>query len=330
MSLYKTILGQAWKTTWNYKYLWFFGIFAALLGSGGEYEILFRSFSSDASQAVFPGWQSIAETGIFNIQNMGQAIKEDPLAFMTVIIIFLITLALFGFLIWLAVISQAALVNNAAGYINGKKNDFKSGIAKAGEKFWPVFSLNIIIKLVIYLAFVLVSLPVVLTAASQGPVAANLTYIIAFIIFIPVALALSFVVKYAIAYVIIKNSGFIESIKSGWQLFTKNWLVSIEMAFVLFLINFFVGLLLILMVLTLTIPFLFLSVAAFKLANIAGFWLIATLALIIFLVIVILGGALLSTFQISSWTGLFIQLVNKGGISKIARIAEGIRERIAK
>ena len=43
MSFYRNILKQAWKITWRNKYLWWLGIFAALLGNGGEFEILFNN-----------------------------------------------------------------------------------------------------------------------------------------------------------------------------------------------------------------------------------------------------------------------------------------------
>jgi hypothetical protein len=168
-----------------------------------------------------------------------------------------------------------------------------------------------------------VSLPIILTAARPESAAANLFYVIAFIIFIPVALALSFIAKYAIAYIVIKGHGFMEAVKAGWQLFIKNWLVSVEMAFILFFINFFVGLLLVLTILTLTIPLLFLALAAYKLTSLAGLWIVAVLALTMLLAIIILGGAMLATFQISSWTGLFIELTGKGGISKIIRLLSG-------
>ncbi len=330
MSLYKKILSQAWKTTWNYKYLWFFGLFAALLGGGGEYRILLKSFSGDTGGSLFPGLQRFIETGVFSIKNIGQAAKEDPLTFITAIVVFLVILALSLFLIWLAIVAQAALVNNAAGYLANKKNDFKSGVIKGKEKFWSVLSLNIIIKAIIYVVFVLVSLPIILTVAKQGALFANTVYIVLFIIFIFIALVLSFVVKYAIAYVVIKGDNLINSIKSGWQLFINNWMISVEMAVILFLINFFVGLFIVLIVLTLSIPFFFLAALFYKIAFTAGFWLIMSLALIVFLAIIVFGGAILSTFQISSWTGLFIQLINKGGTSKIIRVIEGIKERITK
>jgi hypothetical protein len=40
MSLYRSILKRAWEISWKFKYLWFFGLFAALLGNGGEFEII--------------------------------------------------------------------------------------------------------------------------------------------------------------------------------------------------------------------------------------------------------------------------------------------------
>ncbi len=36
MTLYRDILGQSLKSAWHNKYLWFFGLFAALLGNAGE------------------------------------------------------------------------------------------------------------------------------------------------------------------------------------------------------------------------------------------------------------------------------------------------------
>ncbi|NIA18391.1 MAG: hypothetical protein GWO79_00750 [Actinobacteria bacterium] len=328
MYLYRTILSRAWKTTWNHKYLWFFGLFAALLGGGGEYNVLLRGLAGGAEQQIFPGFSRIAETGVFSGQtlaNIGQIMRDDPLSLLALLMVFLVVLALIGFLIWLSIVSQAALVNNAARYLTNKTNknlNFRTGIAAGKEKFWPVFGLNLVVKFLIYLIFISVGFMVVSIAA--WPV-----YVVVFVIFIIIALALSFVIKYAVAYAVIEGRGFVESIREGWKLFIDNWLISLEMGFILFFINLLAGLALVLIVLTLTIPLTFLAVAVFKIAAIAGFWFVAVLASILLLGIIMLGGALLSTFQISSWTGLFVRLSNKGGTSKIVRIVEDIKEKIA-
>jgi len=330
MSLYRNILSQACKITWRYKYLWFFGLFAALLGNGGEYEILIRSLNGDYSQSFFPSLRRIAETGVFSsntLSNIGQLILEDTLSMLLLIIIGLVILVLFGFLVWLVIVSQAALVNNSANIITGGKSrasDIQNGVISGMKNFWPVFGLNILIKIIIFLALVLLGLPIILTTGRADAITVNFVYLIAFLIFIPLSIALSFMIKYAIAYVVIRGSGFIESIKQGWQLFARNWIISIEMAFVLFFINLLVGLAIVLTILILAVPFLFLALVFYYLASVAGFWIVAILALIIFLAIIVLAGAALATFQTASWTGLFIELVGKGGASKIMRVMSKI------
>ncbi len=48
------------------------------------------------------------------------------------------------------------------------------------------------------------------------------------------------------------------------------------------------------------------------------------------LIMIILTGAALATFQISAWTGLFLELINKGGSSKIERVISAVQEKINK
>ncbi|MFA4833634.1 MAG: hypothetical protein WC619_02160 [Patescibacteria group bacterium] len=328
MSLYRNILKQALSITWRHKYLWFFGLFATLIGGGGEYQVLVQGIGGDTAQNLFPNFSRLAETGIFSrsgLANMGELLKNDPFTAIVLILVSLIILALIVFLIWLMTVSQTALVNNSAEIISGKKelsSGVRRGVAAGVRYFWPVLGLNIIIKIIICLAFFFISLPVVFWAAKMNPVVNGSLYIILFIIFIPLAIVLSFIIKYAICYVVIKGSNFINAIKEGWQLFTKNWLISIEMAFILFFINFLVGLGIILAVLILIVPFLFLALILYKAISFIGFWLIIVIGLIVLLTIIVGGGAALTTFQTVSWTGLFTELIGRGGVSKIERIVE--------
>ncbi len=325
MSLYKTILSQAWKATWRHKYLWFFGLFAALVGAGGEYNVLFRGFSGDSEQQIFPGINKIAETGVFSGQtlvNIGEIMRNDPLSLLVLSMVFLAILIIIAFLIWLSVVSQAALVDNSAKHLTNKKADFKTGIAVGTEKFWPVLGLNLIVKFLVYLIFIMVG--VLAVASVPWPI-----FTIAFIVSIIVALSLSFIIKYAVAYTVIKKNGFVESVKNGWRLFIDNWLISLEMAVILFFINLLVGLAVVLVVLTLTIPFMFLVMVVYQVSVIAGFWLMVALALLLLLGIIMLSGAALSVFQISSWTALFLRLIGKGGTSKIIRMANNVKGAIS-
>jgi peptidoglycan/LPS O-acetylase OafA/YrhL len=110
------------------------------------------------------------------------------------------------------------------------------------------------------------------------------------------------------------------SLRNGWKLFKENWLISIEMALLLALINLALGLLAIFIVLVLAVPFLFLAAIFIKFGSVAGFWLVALSGFASFMVFLFLAGAILATFQVSAWTGLFLELINKGGTSKIVRM----------
>ncbi len=323
MTLYRNILSQGWKTTWRNKYLWFFGLFAALLGNGGVLEIIFRGSDSSMSQGIFPSIWRILNTGIFSLKtfsSMGQLLVKDPISLFFALFIFIAVIALTVFLIWLIIVSQSAIVHNSANIITSKEHDFKGGLEVGMKKFWPVLGYNAIVKLIIYIVFVLISLPILMSIAKSYFTVSSLVFVISFIIFIPFSIILSFIAKYAIAYTVIKGNNFISAIQSGWRLFTKNWLVSLEMAFILFFVNFLVGLSLLLLFLILSVPLLFLALVVAKAGMYLGFWVIVVLSFILFLAIISIIGAGLATFQISSWTGLFIELVGKGGTSKLVRI----------
>lgn len=330
MTLYRKILKQAAEIAWRYKYLWFFGLFASLIGNAVEYEALSQILSGGAPRNFFPNLQRIIETGVFSgktLTNIGKIMSEDPFSLFALLAVGLLMLILFAYLIWLAVVSQAALINSSADIIAGKKlkaMSIQSGVASGMKNFWPVFGLNILIKAVIFIIFSLLSLPIILAAGGIGAATANFIYLILFLILVPLALGFALMIKYSMAYVVIRGSGFLESVKQGWRLFIKNWLVSLEMAVILFFVNLFVGLALSLVILTLAMPFALLAIFSFKLVSIFVFWLVVVTAIAAILALIILTGSALAVFQISSWTGLFIELVGRGGSSKIARLVNQI------
>lgn len=324
MPFYRNILKQAWQLTWRNKYLWWFGIFAALLGNGGELEIIFNNASGNPAQALFPSWQRIVSTGVFRfetITNIANLLKNDTLNVIFVLLICLAALAVFLFLVWVVIVSQAALVNNSAAIIKQKKNNFRDGLNAGILNFWPVFSLNILVKAAIYVLLMAVALPIFF---SQENSAANIFYITALILLVPASIILSFIMKYAIAYAVAGKLKAGRAIQRGWSLFKANWLISFEMAIILFAINLLVGLGIVLAILTLAVPFLFLGLISFYSFSAAGSWLIAILAFSCFIAIIVLAGAALAVFQISSWIGLFLELDKKGGVSKLVRVVNDL------
>ena len=314
------------KITWRNKYLWFFGFFAALLGSGGQYELLINGLNGEIGKGAFSGWESFKDTGLFSGQTFSNLIgvaKEDAASLIIILIIGLVILAIAGFLVWLSTVSQAALVNNTPAHVGNKKGNFKLGLAAGINKFWPVFGLNMTMRFAVVLILFLVGTPIIFLTSKLGPVLAGIIYIIVFACLLVAALAISFIMKYAIGFVVLEESRFVDSIRSGWELFKENWLVSMEMALILFLIGLGVSIAYLFAVLILFTPFLLIGLVLSKI-TILGYVITFLIAFIFYLVALFFTGAILSTFQTVSWTTLFLQLLNKGGTSKIVRVVSGL------
>ncbi len=325
MTLYRDILKNAWSITWRNKFLWFFGVFASLLSGTGGLQILTKDPSPSVSENFLPGMGQFSS--FFQVQtlkNFGTLFRDDPV-FVSVSLLFLLVIfALLIFLVWLSVVSQAALVNDSAELANSKKKNEKLGIHKGvatGVKhFWSVLGMNILTKVIIGLAFVLVGIPVAYMAYKSNFVTLNLIFVILFIVFIPLAIAASFVLKYAICYIVVKKETFGEAMKKGYLLFKDNWLVSMEMAFILVFISFF-GFLFFMVTLSVTsLPLIFLALVFYQMLSYLGFWFILSIILLAMFVLIVIGGAILTVFQISSWTLLFLELDKKNTTSKILRI----------
>lgn len=318
MTFYRHILKKAWEIAIKNKYLWFFGLFTALLGNGGEYEIFLKTFSED-NQELFPNLNNLTSTGIFSAEGLRNTVKTavtDPVNFSIVMGILLVSLVLVAFLVWLVIISQAALVNSSAKIIQNKKTTFRDSLAGGIDKFWPVFILNLINRGILIAILALLFLLIV---KNSGLV--SITYIISFIILIPLAIIFSFIIKYSVGYVVVKGQKLTAALQNGMRLFKENWIISIEMALLLALINFGLGFIAVIVILVLAIPFLFLAFVFLNfLGSMGGFLAVAVLGLIVFIGLIFTTGAIIATFQVSAWTGLFLELLNKGGVAKIVRI----------
>jgi len=322
MTLYRNILKSAWKNTWHNKYLWFFGLFAALIGNGGELEIFFKSFN-ERMDGGFVNWvKTMSSTGIFSmnaLRNIGHLIMEDTGTMFLLIFTLILILVLGGFLLYLVIMSQIAIVNNTANDKLGKKHDIQTGVKAASKSFWSVLGLNFILKFFSYILFGILTIPIALSLISKGIWGYGVLFVVLYIIFVPVILFFSFIIKYAIAYAVIKNEHWIESLKNGWSLFMKNKLISIEMTFILFFINLLSAFALILIFLVLSVPFIFILVFSNILAYMNVFFIFMGI-IILFIIFTAFVGSILATFQISTWTYLFIELETKGGTSKLKRL----------
>ncbi len=313
-SLYRQILNKAWLITKRFRYLWIFGIFAAFLGNGGEYQVLFNQVGKVSSQPeTLADWSSNLNSWLPKLD-----LSLNNLAPLIIYLIF--GLAIIALFIWLATVSVGGLISGVAAVNNDAKVSFKNLFQEGMGKFWSLLGLNIIAKAIVYGSLIFILTPLMLATFAQGSSRLNLLIILlTFLIFLPLTIIVSLTTKYASAQVMLAKEKFWPAFKNGWRLFSANWLVSLEMALIVFLINLAVGLLFIVIALLIFSPFFFFGVI-YTVQNPYLFNVLMYVSLTLLLLCSLVLGAILATFQITAWTLLYLR-INTGlkAYSKLVR-----------
>ncbi len=321
--VYRPIFKKAWEITKQNRFLWVFGLFAALAGNGGIYEILVKGFGRIVSEGeatlLVSKWAWFTE--FLSFPRLEDIYVRSPLFVSLLWVLFFVILAALAFLIWVIVSSRGALISSVKKIASKKKTGLRDGWTDGKKYFWPVLSLNLLAKALTFGLLVLITVPaMIFLTGGNVNVGLNLfLYILAFVVFTSLALFVSFMAVYATCFVVMEGKSFIESIRLSWKMFIKNWLISIEMALLLFAITIGAGIGITLFTLLYMIPVALLLFAFSYLELTIGFWLIAFLATLGWFLAIFFAGAILSTFQFSSWSLLFIEINKKKIWSKLLR-----------
>ena len=318
MFSYRLFLKQALDITKKYRYLWFFGIFASLLSIGSEYQLITQSATAKPGGSFLSNgniiWQIILSPDFY--QGFATLAAENRAALLAVICIFLLSVGLAITMLYLAILSQSAIISHSAQILLNKKKknnlNISDGLADAKQHFWRVLGLNFFSYITIIFSLFLISLPLVFLIITDT-LAISIAYTLLFIIFAPVALSIALIIKYAIASRVLENTSLISSIQKGLKIFKNNWLVSLEMALILFIINFIVGIITLFLIALLFMPMLFISLQFYS-------PILAAISLVLSIGTMLVVASWLNTFQIAAWTSLYLNLQDTKGKSKLERL----------
>lgn len=300
--LYRDILKKSWVVTRKLKFLWFFGAFAALTANGEEYDIIVRNFDTVASlEARVQDLRNSLDEGVWSV------VSENLRDFFTTNIFSSLIIVLAGILIiiaaiYLITISQVAIIRTASRFEKGKNNEFFDGFVEGTKLFWPISILNIAAKVVIYGLLLLIGIPLALSYVNSGNIGILTTLsLFSFLVLIPFNIFVSFIVRYASINIILNGAKVVDSIKYSFRLFRKNWLITLENAFLLYTINFIVTFIVVAVLTFVSLPF-------------------TAIGYVLFMACVIFVGAIVAVFRFSVWTYLFNAISEGQGISKLMRI----------
>lgn len=301
MLTYRQILSKAWQITWQNPVLWFFGFFLAFLGVGGEIELLLNTVSLDDSQGLIPSLiTGFAEGGLFSPSGLlgtVQAILNRPFPMFSLLLWLVTILLLAAAVIWLVIVSQGAIISGVVSVVKRKREGWAWHFESGLKTFWPVLILNVLTRIIFF------GLLLALSALSfwQFP-GSTLLFLAAFILLAGVMVIISFITKFAVCAVVLRGESVGGAIDAGVKLFLRHWLLSLEVASVMFFIYWLVTVLLVNLL------------SSFFLSTLRVFGpegSVAFVSFIIVLVITAISELLLAVFHWSAWVLVFEVLTNK-------------------
>ena len=316
--IYRQTIAEAWRLTRRHKYLWFFGFFAILMNSGVASgietffnNVSFLANSGDSIASVKELYQ--ANTLGFIATNVGDFFQAITLENALTL---LIILAIFIFFLWISIVSQGSLITATDTFRQGKSVSPEQSFMNGTRLFWPLLWLNLM-KYVLSVGVVIVlGLPLLSLYLVRGQEFwMNILLFLNFIILVPGAMLLAFLLQFASAYVSLKNLRLWPAIRSAWTLFLKHWLATLEMAFLLFLIYFIATAILSVVFMPQILNMYVNNVTGF-LPGLSGYINVSNVAL---LIIAVFLTSIYSTFQYTATTLFFIKLEQGTIVSKFVR-----------
>ncbi len=321
--LYRTVLTDAWNTTWRNKSFWLWGLFVGLLGNAGEYQLLLTAVDRVASRDV-PDVSF--GSGLVNIpvqstviKGLWDAILTQPFSTFMLLVVAIIAIALVVFFIWLAMVSVVALINGTS-HIAAKKKapTMGDGVEVGNQFFGPVLITYVFGRLIMWL---LLSFLALLGALSVLDYYIGFPFfLVGFVVIVPTLFVVSFLIRYAIMYVVVRKQPVLEAVESALNLFRRHWLITLELGFMLFVVNIVLGLIMVVLMGLFVAPPVLAAIIAWQTGLGTAAVILASLSIVIFLVILFTLGSMLGTFQWAAWTHLFIALKERGHSSKIVRV----------
>ncbi len=281
MKLYQQLLLQSWETTMRHPSRWVFGLFSALLvGNGGEIDRYLR-YTDALGQKQ--GWMNVV---FWSQQSWFQGLKYF-VSSVHAYVLFSVVIIAFIFLLYVVTVAQGSLI--ASTSVSTKQSTTFANLFNLGQRHaLPLFMLNICSYIVLVL---------VLLVCSQLP------FIAATVVLLPSVLCISWITKYAANVIVIHNVHLGKAIRSGLTMLAHQFIPTLVMSLVVFGVAIIINLLIVISI--------SIMVAPFYSSIVNQLYTVNTIGIIIYTVAMIGFGAILSTWQWTTWTLLFKQFSHK-------------------
>ena len=293
MSLdFGSILGRAWKITWENKILWVFGILASLGGGGGGG----GSPNFDFSGGGGGGQPELPP----EVERFFDRLAEEP-AFLAVIIGLVCLLLLIGLAFFvLSIIGRGGLIGGISLADANGKVTFGEAWGAGTSHFWRLFLIGLLVGLII---FVLALVTLVPTAIFAG-----LTFGVGLLCFFPVlcvfilaAIVLGIIAYFAQIAAVIENLGVTDALRRAWEVIRANLGPIIVLGIILAVVGGILGLVIAAPLIVAVFPPVFGAITGDESGLRAGL-AVAAVCFVVYLPVLLVASGILHTWITAAWT----------------------------
>jgi len=286
--------------------LWFFGIFAAIISTGGVMDVGLASIKKVKSGGSLVN--QLLNSSFIGYELFAQYIRQIHLlgterALWMIVILTLIAIAL----VVMAVTSQGALILGAKSKNAPKPYPLRK---QALTHFWDLFILAAITKILTGVLILLMTLPLVLLFVENSQENVWIFFVL-MALFLPVVIIVNIVSMFALIDIVYNNHKPLHAIEHGIHLFRRQWLASFEYGLILFFLVFCAGFGLLGLIALSSIPYAILYTIS-VLSGVELFFIATNVifALGLMLIVLIFGGASV-TFQYTAWYTFYKRAMHK-------------------
>lgn len=321
--LYRPFLRDAFDVTWKRKSLWIFGIFAALISTGGVVDMVWRtlekvgkteSMLENLMDVSFIGY-NVAASYIHQLAILGPERTSFIVIFATLMGILLVIMA---------TLSQGALVLGIRAKTPQDPYELR---CEAGSHFWSLFLVGVLNKLATLLLIVLMTLPLLLINLSTS-LDHVLIFLLLTLLFLPATIMVNIIYMFALIDIIEKRAHPLNAIHTGIRLFAKQWLATFEYGIILFFVVLGAGIVFLMLLSLLVIPFSILYTASVLTSSFSIFLTFNIVSVFVLFALILTFGGACVTFQYSAWYNFYKHGLHKTHgkktFSKILRLVHGL------
>jgi hypothetical protein len=273
---YWDLVTRSLRIAWKYKFLWFFGFFAASGGGGNS-----------------TGWREESAPWLRDF------FTTHPYAFVMLIMAIVILALVF---IVMSVICTGGLIRSSSMANRGEPISFSQTWRAGLSTFWRLLGLSVLAVVALFAVSIACAVPIVLSVMGGAPGIA-IALVIGAILFLPYVaflFILTFTVTYAEREIVLGGADIFSAIRAGWEL-ARAWIGKSLMVWLVMLLSglaYTMGLVLVLLVIA--IPFVLIGIGNLFLALVLG--------IPIGIVIIVVASGWYGTYSYSVWTLAYEQL----------------------